>query len=257
MFEWASGAEGWVSLATLTAMELVLGIDNIIFISVLAGRLPEAERDKARQLGLLAAAVSRLLLLLSVAWLARLTTPLMTVLGQELTGKSLVLLFGGLFLMYKATKEIHAKLEGAEEDAHPVGAAGAVTLRSILLQVMLLDVVFALDSVITAVGMTPYVSLMVLANLIALGGMLFFANPLARFVDRHPAIKMLALAFLMMIGMMLTAEGLGQHIPKGYIYSAMAFAVLVEILNIRSGSRPNPAAPVRLHETPRTPEMEE
>lgn len=238
-------AADWTSLATLTGMEIVLGIDNVIFLSILAGRLPPAQRPSARRWGLTAAAVSRLGLLLSVAWIASWTAPLVTIAGVALSGKMLVLLGGGLFLLFKATREIHHKLEGAGEDHTP--SATAPSFRAVILQVMVLDVVFALDSVITSVGMTEHIGIMVAANLIALGVMLAFADPIAEFIERHPAVKMLALSFLLLIGTTLVAEGVGFHVPKAYIYFAMAFSVGVELLHIRVGSR---ATPVRLLDTP-------
>jgi predicted tellurium resistance membrane protein TerC len=229
-------------------MEIVLGIDNIIFISIMAGRLPLAEQAKGRRVGLVAAAVSRLGLLLSVAWIVKLKEPLLSMFGISYTGKALVLLFGGIFLLYKATKEIHAKVEGSHEDAEAGGAG--LSFSSLVVQVMLLDIVFALDSVITAVGMTEHISIMVVANIAALAVMLIFADTIARFIDQHPAIKMLALSFLLMIGLLLVSEGLGAHIPKGYVYGAMVFSVFVEALNIRAGTR-HGAKPVKLHEVPR------
>jgi predicted tellurium resistance membrane protein TerC len=235
MYEWMTTAEGWTSLTTITAMEIVLGVDNVIFLSILTGKLPPAERPSARRWGLLAAAVSRLGLLLGVAWIASLTEPLVHIAGHALSGKMLVLLAGGLFLIFKATREIHHKLEGEASEVHHVQAAPS--FRSIMLQVMVLDMVFALDSVITSVGMTDHVSIMVAANLIALGVMLWFADPIADFIERHPAVKVLALAFLLLIGTTLVAEGVGFHVPKGYVYFAMAFSVGVELLHIRTAGR--------------------
>ena len=242
--EWLSDPNAWLGLLTLTALEIVLGIDNIIFISILAGRLPEPERPKARKLGLAGAFVSRMLLLLAISWIVRLTTPLFAVAGLEVTGRGLILIAGGLFLIGKATHEIHEKLEGEEEAGELRGAARS--LMAIVLQIMVIDIVFSLDSVITAVGMVDQISIMVAANVIALGFMLAASGRIAGFVDRHPTVKMLALAFLVLIGTNLVAEGLGQHIPKGYTYFAMAFSVAVEMLNLRL--KKVTAPPVRLHD---------
>lgn len=247
MFDWLFTADGWLSLVTLLAMEVVLGVDNVIFITILAGRLPESDRKRARTTGLAVGAVMRLGLLSIIAWIVGMTQPLFTLAGHEFTGKSLILLGGGLFLLYKATKEIHAKLEGEHESA---GGGAAASFGAVIVQIAVLDLVFALDSIITAVGMTPYVSIMVIANLGALAIMVLAAGGIASFVDRHPAVKMLALAFLLTIGVLLLAEGMGMHVPKGYVYFAMAFSVLVELLNIRAGTR----NPVKLHETPRVEE---
>ncbi len=223
--------EAWLSLVTLTAMEIVLGVDNIIFISILSSRLPPAERDKGRRLGLMGAFVSRLLLLLTISWIVGLVHPLFHVGEHPVSGKSIILFFGGLFLIWKATKEIHHKLEG-EEEGHDV--KGTVTLGSVLVQIALLDIVFSLDSVITAVGMSQHISIMVAANVIALGVMIFTSKSISDFVERHPTVKMLALSFLIMIGLVLVADAAGLHIPKGYIYFAMAFSVAVEMLNLRT-----------------------
>jgi predicted tellurium resistance membrane protein TerC len=246
MIELLSSPEAWISFATLTVMEIVLGIDNIIFISILSGRLPEAERPRARSLGLGVALGSRLLLLCAISWIVGLTRPLFNLFGFEVTGKSLVLLAGGLFLMYKATGEIHEKLE-AEEHTRDAGAKGAVTFRSVLVQIMLLDIVFSLDSVITAVGMSPHLAIMIAANIAAVGVMLFASRPIAEFVERHPTVKMLALSFLLLIGFTLMLEAAHVHIPKGYIYFAMGFSIFVESLNLRAGSR---AKPVHLRNVP-------
>ena len=243
--EWFSDPNAWLGLLTLTALEIVLGIDNIIFISILAGRLPERERPKARKLGLAGAFVSRMMLLLAISWIVRLTTPLFAVAGLEVTGRGLILILGGLFLIAKATHEIHEKLEGEEEASELKGASRSLT--AIVLQIMVIDIVFSLDSVITAVGMVDQISIMVAANIIALGFMLAASGKIAGFVDRHPTVKMLALAFLVLIGTNLVAEGLGQHIPKGYTYFAMAFSVAVEMLNLRL--KKVTAPPVRLHDT--------
>lgn len=237
--------EALLSLVTLTVMEIVLGIDNIIFISILTGRLPEKERPLGRRMGLAGALLTRILLLLAISWIIGLTRPLFSVMGREFTGKSLVLLAGGLFLLYKATKEIHEKLEG-EEHARETGRAGS-SFASVVGQIMILDIVFSLDSVITAVGMCPYVSIMIAANVMAIFVMLFAAGPIAEFVERHPTVKMLALSFLLLIGFTLTVEAVSVHIPKGYIYFAMGFSVLVETLNLRAGSR---MSPVKLRDNP-------
>jgi len=244
--DWFTDPNAWIGLLTLTVLEIVLGIDNIIFISILAGKLPQEQRARARRLGLLGAFFSRILLLLSIAWVVRLTAPLFTVLGVEVSGRGLILILGGLFLIGKATHEIHDKLEGDEEDEETKRAARS--LGAVVAQIMVIDIVFSLDSVITAVGMVDQVAIMIAANVIALGIMLFASGPISAFVDRHPTVKMLALSFLVLIGTNLVAEGLGQHIPKGYTYFAMAFSVIVEMLNIRIRSRGG--APVRLRDTP-------
>ena len=233
--DWLSDPNAWIGLLTLTVLEIVLGVDNIIFISILAGKLPEDQRAKARRLGLLGAFVTRILLLLSIAWVVRLTTPLFTVAGVGISGRGLILIIGGLFLIGKATHEIHEKLEGGEHGEAAKQAARS--LATVVAQIMVIDIVFSLDSVITAVGMVDQVSIMIAANVIALGIMLIASGPISHFVDRHPTVKMLALSFLVLIGTNLVAEGLGQHIPKGYTYFAMAFSVVVEMLNIRIRSR--------------------
>ena len=229
--EWLSDPNAWIGLLTLTVLEIVLGIDNIIFISILAGKLPREQQPKARRLGLFGAFLTRLLLLFSIAWIVRLTQPLFEVLGHAISGRSLILLVGGLFLIGKATFEIHGKLEG--EDTHGGATKVAASMAAVVAQIMVIDIVFSLDSVITAVGMVDSVWIMVIANVIALGIMLVAATPISAFVDRHPTVKMLALAFLVLIGTNLVAEGLGQHISKGYTYFAMAFSVAVEMLNLR------------------------
>jgi predicted tellurium resistance membrane protein TerC len=220
----------WVALLTLTVLEIVLGIDNIVFISILSGKLPKEKQKKARQTGLALALITRILLLLSLSWVMSLTAPLFTVLQQEISGRDLILLIGGLFLIYKATTEIHEKLEGENHDTEIKGKA---SFSSVILQILILDVVFSLDSVITAVGMASHIEVMVAAVIIAVIIMLFAAESISKFVNQHPTVKMLALAFLVLIGVSLLAEGLDQHIPKGYIYFAMAFSVLVEMLNLR------------------------
>jgi len=232
---WLSDPNAWISLLTLTVLEIVLGIDNIIFISILSSKLPVAQQPRARSLGLAGAFVTRVLLLLSITWVMRLTEPLFTVVGRALSGRDLILLIGGLFLIGKATTEIHHKLEGPEDEA--ASGKPARTLFATVVQITIVDIVFSLDSVITAVGMASEVSIMIGANLIALAIMLFAAGPISAFVDKHPTIKMLALAFLVLIGTNLVAEGLGQHISKGYTYMAMAFSIVVEMLNIRARAK--------------------
>ena len=245
--DWLTDPSAWIGLLTLTLLEIVLGVDNIIFISILAGKLPVAQRARARRLGLLGAFFSRLLLLLSIAWVVRLTAPLFSVLGVEVSGRGLILILGGLFLIGKATHEIHDKLESDDEESE--SSKTARSLVAVVAQIMVIDIVFSLDSVITAVGMVDQVSIMIAANVIALGIMLFAATPISNFVDRHPTVKMLALSFLVLIGTNLVAEGIGQHIPKGYTYFAMAFSVLVEMLNIRVRAA-SKKGPVKLRDTP-------
>jgi predicted tellurium resistance membrane protein TerC len=242
--DWITDPQAWIGFLTLTALEVVLGVDNIVFISILAGKLPAHQQRGARRNGLLLAMVSRILLLLSLSWVIGLTAPLFSVLGNEISGRDLVLMVGGLFLVAKSTHEIHDKLEGHTGER---SARVAPSLRSVLIQILLLDIVFSLDSVITAVGMVQEIGVMVAAVVAAVGFMMVFARAISAFVDRHPTVKMLALAFLLMIGVMLIADGLGQHIPKGYVYFAMAFSVLVEALNIRAGARRAGPA-VKLHQ---------
>jgi predicted tellurium resistance membrane protein TerC len=242
--EWINDPNAWVGLLTLTVLEIVLGIDNIIFISILAGKLPKTQQAKGRRVGLLGAFGTRLLLLMSIAWIVRLTRPLFTVLAHPVSGRDLILLFGGLFLIGKATFEIHNKLEGDDHGPEASKRARA-SFAAVVTQIMLIDIVFSLDSVITAVGMAEHISVMVAANVIALAIMLGAASPISAFVDRHPTIKMLALAFLLLIGTNLVAEGVGFHIPKGYTYFAMAFSVLVEMLNLRLR---RVTQPVKLHQ---------
>jgi len=239
--DWINQPEAWIALATLTVLEIVLGIDNVVFISILAGKLPHDQQNKARRIGLGLAMLMRIALLLSITWIMRLTAPLFTVLGEEISGRDLVLIIGGLFLLYKSTHEIHDRLEG--EEGHG-SARVPPSLLSVLIQIMLLDIVFSLDSVITAVGMAEHVGVMITAVVIAVGFMMFFAGPVSTFVERHPTVKMLALSFLLLIGLALIADGLNRHIPKGYIYFAMAFSVGVELLNLRM-RKPRPDA-VRL-----------
>ena len=239
--DWLSDPNAWLGLLTLTALEIVLGIDNVIFISILAGKLGAGEAEKARKLGLLLAMGMRIVLLFSISWLTRLTAPLFVLFGHEISGRDLVLLTGGLFLLGKSTYEIHDKLEGHE--GHAVKKV-APSLASVLVQIMLLDIVFSLDSVITAVGMVDELAVMVIAVVVAVGFMLAFSGAIARFVNEHPTIKILALSFLILIGVLLVAEGFDQHIPKGYVYFAMAFSVGVEMLNLRLR---RVTQPVQLH----------
>jgi predicted tellurium resistance membrane protein TerC len=240
-FAWTTTAEGWIALLTLTVLEIVLGIDNIIFISILAGKLPPQERERARFVGLSLAMLTRLALLAAISWVVGLTATLFHVLEHEVSGRDLILLLGGLFLIAKSTHEIHGSLEG--EAGHEGGRKAAASFASTIVQILLLDIVFSLDSVITAVGMADSLTIMVLAVIIAVGVMLVAAGPIAAFVERHPTIKMLALSFLLLIGMSLIGEGFDQHIPKGYIYFAMGFSVFVEMLNLRARAR---RAPVHL-----------
>ena len=225
--------EAWIALATLTVLEIVLGIDNIIFISVLADRLPAQQRPKARQLGLALAMVTRILLLFSISWIMRLTTPLFALFQHEVSGRDLILIVGGLFLLTKSTREIHHKMEGGRGEGGGQKAKAA-TFTGVLIQIGLLDMVFSMDSVITAVGMADDLAVMVTAVVLAVGVMMISAGPVGDFVSKHPTVKMLALSFLLLIGMSLVADGAGFHIPKGYIYFAMGFSVLVEFLNLRA-----------------------
>ncbi|HWK80806.1 MAG TPA: TerC family protein [Thermomicrobiales bacterium] len=235
--EWLTDPAIWSALLTLTALEIVLGVDNVIFISILANKLPASQRARARTVGLGAALVMRILLLFSISWLVGLTDTLFTLFGHGFSGRDLILLAGGLFLIYKATTELHEKLEGHEEAK---SASAATSFAATIVQIMLLDIVFSLDSVITAVGMSDELGVMIAAVVIAVGVMLFAAGSISTFVERHPTVKVLGLSFLLMIGFTLVADGLGHHIPKGYIYTAMAFSVFVEILNLRV--RPNHGA---------------
>jgi len=242
MFEWIASPEAWIALGTLTALEIVLGIDNIIFISILVGRLPESQRNLGRNIGLGLAMLTRLALLFSIAWIIGLTDTWFTLLGQAISGRDLILIGGGLFLLAKATHEIHNSLEGVGEAHQPGAAAG---FGAVLMQIALLDVVFSFDSVITAVGLAQHVSIMAIAIIVAVLVMLFAAKSIGDFVDAHPTIKILALSFLIMVGVTLMIEGFDVHVPKGYIYFAMAFSVAVEMLNLRMRRRQ--VAPVQLH----------
>jgi len=241
--DWITDPQIWISLITLTALEVVLGIDNIIFISILAGKLPPDQQAKARQTGLMLALITRVLLLASLAWMIKLTAPLLTVFSFALSGRDLILLSGGLFLIWKSTREIHEKLEGA--DGHTGPGKTAPKFSAIIIQILLLDIVFSLDSVITAVGMANQLGVMVAAVVIALGVMLKYAGAISDFVHQHPTLKMLALSFLLLIGVTLVAEGTHQHVNKGYIYFAMAFSFGVELLNLKLRKK---SAPVVLHE---------
>lgn len=257
--EWISNPEIWISLITLTILEIVLGIDNIIFISIMASKLPEKNQKKARQVGLALAMITRVLLLLSLTWIMTLTNPLFNAAewiglteGEwheklAVSGRDLILIIGGLFLIYKSTREIHEKLEG---DEHSLQTKAVVTFTGVIFQILLLDIVFSLDSVITAVGMADHIGVMVAAVIIAVGVMMLSAGSISDFVNKHPTVKMLALSFLLLIGVSLLAEGFEQHIPKGYIYFAMAFSVLVEMLNLKT--KKGSAKPVKLHNTPQT-----
>ena len=242
---WITSPEVWIGLLTLTVLEIVLGIDNIIFLSIVSGKLPPAQQPRARRIGLSLALLLRIGLLVSLAWIIRLTTPLFTVLGHGISGRDLILLAGGLFLIAKSTREIHERLEGDE----PRGSARApASFRNVIGQLVLLDLVFSLDSVITAVGMARQLGVMIAAVVIAVGVMMLSANAISDFVHRHPTIKMLALSFLLLIGVSLIADGLGQHLSKGYIYFAMGFSVFVEMLNLKLRARAGRSEAVRLRE---------
>jgi predicted tellurium resistance membrane protein TerC len=242
MIESLSDPQIWIALATLTFLEIVLGVDNIIFISILSGKLPAPQQAKARRLGLLAAMGTRILLLFSLTWMSKLTSPWFTIIGQEISGRDLILILGGLFLLAKSTYEIHDKLEGEEGHASKKVAA---SFASVIFQIMMLDIVFSLDSVITAVGMVRELWVMVTAVIVAVLIMMLSAEPISEFVHRHPTVKMLALSFLLLIGVSLIAEGFDQHISKGYIYFAMGFSVFVEMINLRLRKKTDP---VHLHE---------
>ncbi len=249
--EWLTDPQAWIALVTLTVLEIVLGIDNIIFISILSGKLPAADRPRARRIGLAAAMITRILLLLSITWLTRLTAPLFTLplLHHAVSGRDLVLLLGGLFLMAKSVHEIHDKLEGEEGR---VSTKVAASFAGVIAQIMVLDIVFSIDSVITAVGMAQHVEVMIAAVVISVAFMMWYSGPVSEFVERHPTIKILALSFLLLIGVTLIADGLGQHISKGYVYFAMGFSVFVEMLNLRMKARAK-AKPIHLR-TPYVPE---
>lgn len=231
MFEWIADPEAWISLVTLAALEIVLGVDNIIFINILVGRLPERQRQSGRILGLALAMLTRILLLMSLAWIMKLTAPLFTVFNQEISGRDLILLIGGLFLIIKSSGEIKEAINHQEH--HESESKNKVSYLGVLIQIAVLDIVFSLDSVITAVGMASHLPVMILAIMIAVGVMMFSAKPIGDFVDTHPTLKILALAFLVLVGISLIAESLDIHIPKGYIYFAMGFSVVVEMINIR------------------------
>lgn len=241
MFEWIYEPEAWIALATLTGLEIVLGIDNIIFISILVARLPEHLRPRGRQVGLSLAMITRIALLLSLAWIMKLVEPLFTVLNQEISGRDIILIAGGLFLLAKSTMEIHESLEGATEEKSAAQAATA-GFFGIVVQIAIIDIVFSLDSVITAVGMAEHVPVMVIAIMLSVVVMMVAAKSISEFVDQHPTVKMLALSFLVMIGVALIGEGLDMHIPKGYIYFAMAFSLGVEMINLRMRKKREPIA---------------
>ncbi len=228
--DWISSPDAWISLLTLTVLEIVLGIDNVIFISILAGKLPPEQQAKARQTGLMLALVTRILLLSAMAWMVKLTKPLFPLFGHEISGRDLILLAGGLFLLFKATKEIHEKLEGEDGE---MTTRLAPTFSAVIVQILILDVVFSLDSVITAVGMAKHLPVMIIAVILAVLFMLVFAGKIAGFIEKHPTLKILALSFLIMIGATLVMEGFGKEVHKAYIYFAMAFSAVVEVLNIQ------------------------
>jgi predicted tellurium resistance membrane protein TerC len=241
--DWITSPEAWIALLTLTTLEVVLGIDNIIFVAILADRLPEDQRAKARKLGLTLAVGMRIVLLASIVWIMRLTEPLFGLFGHPVSGRDLILILGGVFLLFKSTREIHHKLEG--DEAERAAAGRTATFASVIIQIGLLDIVFSLDSVITAVGVAEDLIVMIIAVLFAGGFMIALAAPVSAFVSHHPTVKMLALSFLLLVGMTLIAEGMGQHIPKGYVYFAMGFSIFVEMLNLRVKRK---QAPVQLHE---------
>ena len=241
--DWLTEPQAWISLLTLTGLEIVLGIDNIIFISILAGKLPPEQQAKARQTGLMLALITRIMLLASIAWMAKLTTPLFSFLNHGVSGRDLILIIGGLFLLVKSTMEIHEKLEGNDGAGNPV--KGAAKMGHVLIQIMLLDIVFSLDSVITAVGMAQHLAVMITAVILAMGVMLMAAGTISDFVNQHPTLKILALSFLILIGVTLVAEGTGAHISKGYVYFAMAFSFREEILNLRLRAK---SQPIELHQ---------
>jgi predicted tellurium resistance membrane protein TerC len=242
--EWITEPQAWIALATLTALEIVLGIDNIIFISILVSRLPLQQRNKARIIGLFLAMGMRIALLLSLAWVMHLTTPIFSLLGEEISGRDIILISGGIFLLAKSTLEIHNSIEGAEEHIQELQVA---SFGKILIQITILDIVFSLDSVITAIGMVSQIPVMIIAIVIAVLLMMLASSSIGEFVNTHPTVKMLALSFLVLIGVTLIAEGLDVHIPKGYIYFSMAFSVIVEMLNLRI--RKKAGAPVKFHKS--------
>jgi predicted tellurium resistance membrane protein TerC len=247
VFDWISSPEGWIALVTLTVLEIVLGVDNIIFISILSGKLPQHQQNRARRIGLMLAMLMRIALLFSIAWVVRLTQPLFAVFGHGVSGRDLVLILGGLFLLAKSTHEIHGNLEGAGEHGE---ARAVASLAGVLMQIMLLDIVFSLDSVITAIGMADELSVMILAVMIAVGVMMVAAGSISRFVERHPTVKMLALSFLLLIGLSLILDGVGQHVSKGYVYFAMGFSVFVEMINLRVRKKTEPVALRRRYAAP-------
>lgn len=250
MMELLSDPQIWIAFATLTALELVLGIDNIIFISILVDKLPPEKREFARKLGLFMAMFMRIGLLLLLSWIVGMTEPVFTVFNQGFSGRDLVLILGGLFLLWKSAGEIHETLEGAADEHGTAGKAVGSTFAAAIVQIMLIDLVFSLDSIITAVGMVDHVEVMIAAVIVSVGLMMLFASPIGRFISAHPTIKMLALAFLIAVAVVLIAEGFGHHVPKGYIYTAMAFSVLVEMLNIRMRKRAEKPVKVRSVYTP-------
>ena len=245
-FGWTSTADGWVALLTLTALEIVLGIDNVVFISILSSKLPPGKRETARKVGMFLAMFIRIALLLSITWVMGLTEPLFHLLGRGISGRDLILIVGGLFLIAKSTHEIHLKLEGDEESS---STRRVVSFAGVIVQILLLDIVFSLDSVITAVGMADHVAVMIAAVVIAVAVMMLSARAVSRFVEQHPTVKMLALSFLILIGVSLIGEGWGQHIPKGYIYFAMGFSLFVEAINLRVRAKSKP-----VHLRQQTPE---